>query len=171
MGRHPAGWAPQWGTPTEPLLPPRGRGRWVWLVLMGAGFLTVLSWVLTHDKAAGAGLSVRSWLTLALAALVVVLLSAYRTAGARLLLRAIAEYTAVAVLAVLLATTTAARAPQPAHQPGKAKANAAGQLCPAVVRGLAGGLCDRLDQAWQQAKRKADRQSPPSTTTPSRKHR
>jgi hypothetical protein len=142
----------------------------VWLVLMGAGFLTVLSWVLTHDKAAGAGLSVRSWLTLALAALVVVLLSAYRTAGARLLLRAIAEYTAVAVLAVLLATTTA-RAPQPAHQPGKARANAAGQLCPAVVRGLAGGLCDRLDQAWQQANRKTSQRSTPSTTTPSRTHR
>jgi len=142
----------------------------VWLVLMGAGFLTVLSWVLTHDKAAGAGLSVRSWLALALAALVVVLLSAYRTAGARLLLRAIAEYTAVAVLAVLLATTTA-RAPQPAHQPGKARANAAGQLCPAVVRGLAGGLCDRLDQAWQQANRKTSQRSTPSTTTPSRTHR
>ncbi len=160
--RHQQAWAPQWGAPTEPLLPPHGRGRWRWVLVAGGAFLCVVSWVLTHDTAPGIGLSLRSWLTLALAALVVVLLSAYRAAGLRLLLRAVAEYTVVAVLAVLLATTTTTtgRGPQPARQPSKAKANAAAELCPTLVQAFAGGICDRLDQAWQQAKRTADQQAP-----------
>jgi small-conductance mechanosensitive channel len=157
--RHQQAWAP-WDAPTEPLLPPHGRGRWRWVIVAGGGFLCVVSWVLTHDTAAGVGLSLRSWLTLALAALVVVLLSAYRAAGLRLLLRAVAEYTVVAVLAALLATTTAGRGPQPARQPSKAKANAAAELCPTLVQAFAGGICDRLDQAWQQAKRTGDQQAP-----------
>jgi hypothetical protein len=155
--RHQQPWTP-WGAPTEPLLPPRGRGRWRWVIVAGGAFLCVVSWVLTHDTAPGVGLSLRSWLTLALAALVVVLLSAYRAAGLRPLLRAVAEYTVVAVLAVMLATTTAGRGPQPARQPSKA--NAAAELCPTLVQAFAGGICDRLDQAWQQAKRTADQQAP-----------
>jgi hypothetical protein len=164
--RHQQAWAPQWDAPIEPR-----RGRALWVIVVGSALVCVASWVLTHDTAPGVGLSLRSWLTLGLAALVVVLLSAYRAAGLRLLLRAVAEYTAVAVLAALLATTTAAGGPQPARQPSKAKATAAAaELCPSLVQAFAGGICDRLDQAWQQAKRNADQQ-PPTTTTPRRKHR
>ena len=155
--RHQQMWAPQWDAFTEPR-----RGRGLWVLVVGSALVCVASWVLTHDTAPGIGLSLRSWLTLALAALVVVLLSAYRAAGLRLLLRAVAEYTVVAVLAVLLATTTTTtgRGPQPARQPSKAKANAAAELCPTLVQAFAGGICDRLDQAWQQAKRTADQQAP-----------
>jgi hypothetical protein len=163
--RHPQAWAP-WDAPTEPLLPPRGRGRRLWVLLMGAGFLTVLSWVLTHDTTPGPALSLRSWLTLALAALVVVLLSSYRAAGLRLLLRAVAEYTTVAALAVLLATASAGREAHPAHHPSKAKAKATatGDLCPSLAQALASGICDRLDQAWEQAKRNAGQQAPTRRT-------
>jgi len=158
--RHQQAWAPQWDAPTEL----RGRGRWLWVIVAGGGFLCVLSWVLTHDTAPGIGLSLRSWLTLGLAALVVVLLSAYRAAGLRLLLRAVAEYTVVAVLAVLLATTTAGGAGGGRHATADAQ--------PAVIR-RAVGAYDWLAELWHQAQRKtrADQQQAPTTTTPRRTHR
>jgi hypothetical protein len=161
MARHPAAWAPPWGVPTEPLLPPRGRGRWRWAFLAAGGFLGVLSWVLTHDTAPGIGLSPRSWLTLGLAALVVVLLSAYRAAGLRPLLRAVAEYTAVALLAVLLTSAAGAAG-------GGQHAKPAAQ--PAVIRGAVAAY-DRLAELWHQAKDKADQQQAPTTTRPRGRHR
>ena len=163
--RHQQAWAPPWGAPTDPLLPPRGRGRTLWAIVAGSGLVCVASWVLTHDTAAGIALSLRSWLTLALAALVVVLLSAYRTAGLRLLLRAVAEYTAVAILAVLLATTASAGAG------GEHAAAAAGQR-PAVIR-RASDAYHFVVGLWHQAQGKtsADQQQAPPTTTPPRKHR
>jgi len=148
-------WAPQWEAFTEP----RGRGRGLWVLVAGSALVCVLSWVLTHDTAPGVGLSLRSWLTLALAALVVVLLSAYHAAGLRLLLRAVAEYTAVAVLAALLATTASAG--------GGHHATADAQ--PAVIR-RAMGAYDFITKLWHQAQDRADQQAP-TTTTPRRTHR
>ena len=151
-------WAPQWEAFTEP----RGRGRGLWVLVAGSALVCVLSWVLTHDTAPGVGLSLRSWLTLALAALVVVLLSAYHAAGLRLLLRAVAEYTVVAVLAVLLATTTTG---------GGGHAAVAADQRPAVIR-RATDAYDFVVGLWHQAQGKtsADRQAP-ATTTPPRTHR
>jgi hypothetical protein len=67
------------------------------------GFLAVTGFVLGHDDPAP-GLSYRGLLTVALAAVVVVLLTIHRRYGPRSLARAVAEYTVVAVLATLLAT-------------------------------------------------------------------
>jgi hypothetical protein len=61
----------------------------------------VAGFVLGHDRP-GPGLSTQGLLTIALAALVVVLLTLRRTAGPGPLLRAVAEYAVVAVLAGLL---------------------------------------------------------------------
>src|SRR6266581_6933036 len=120
MRHHPM-WAPQWEAFTEP----RGRGRW-WVLVAGGLLICVASWVLTHDTTSGPGLSLRSWLTLGLAALLVVLLNSYRAAGARLLLRAVAEYAVVAALVVLLATTAGAG--------GVQRGAAAADQRPAVIR-------------------------------------
>jgi hypothetical protein len=158
--RHQQMWAPQWDAFNET----RGRGRSLWVIVVGSAFVCVASWVLTHDTAPGVGLSLRSWLTLALAALVVVLLSAYRAAGLRLLLRAVAEYTAVAVLAVLLATTTAGAG---SGAGGGHRAAAAADQRPAVIR-RAVDAYDFVVGLWHQAQRKttADQQQAPTTTTP-----
>ncbi len=154
-------WAPPWEAPIEF----RSRGRW-WLLVAGSFFICVVSWVLTHDTTPGAGLSLRSWLTLGLAALVVILLSAYRAAGARLLLRAVAEYAVVAALALLLATTSAAGAGTGRH------AAAGTDQRPAVIR-RATDAYQFVVGLWHQAQGKtsADQQQPPPTTTPPRKHR
>ncbi len=160
--RHQQAWAPQWDAPIEL----RGRGRGLWVLVAGSAFVCVASWVLTHDTAPGLGLSLRSWLTLALAALVVVLLSAYRAAGLRLLVRAVAEYTAVAALAVLLATTTGAGAGARHH------AAAAADQRPAVMR-RAVEAYDWLAELWHQTQRKTGTDQPqaPTTTMPPRKQR
>jgi hypothetical protein len=114
------GWgpAPGWDQPRpgwNPLLdhgplPLRAAGsvaRWWWPTLAVAGFLAVAVYVTGRDP----GLSQRGLFTIALAALVVVLLSIHRTAGPSRLARAAAEYTVVALLAALL-TLTAAGAQQ-----------------------------------------------------------
>jgi 4-amino-4-deoxy-L-arabinose transferase-like glycosyltransferase len=67
------------------------------------GFLAVVVQVLDHDPSAPA-LSYRGLLTVALAAVVVVLLTIHRRYGPRPPAGAVAEYTVVAVLAALLAT-------------------------------------------------------------------
>ena len=100
------GWgpAPGWDQPLpgwNPLLdhgplPRRAAGsvaRWWWPTLAIAGFLAVAVYVTGHDP----GPSQRGLLTIALAALVVVLLTIHRTTGPRRLARAAAEYTAVAL--------------------------------------------------------------------------
>ena len=120
------GWgsAPGWGQPLpgwSPLidhgpLPLRMAGsvaRWWWPTLTLAGFGTVVGIVLGHDHPSTPGLSTRGLATIALAALVVVLLTIHRTAGPGALARAAAEYTVVALLAGLLATGGAVVDQQP----------------------------------------------------------
>jgi hypothetical protein len=108
----------------------------------------------------------RGWLAIGLAWLLVALLGAHRSDGR--LLRALGEYAVVALLAVLLAGAFGPH-PQPAHRPNPKTVSAAGELCPAVVRGVAGGVCDRLEALRQWAKRRADQQQPSATTTPRRR--
>ncbi len=95
------------------------RTRWLWLVPLASGFLAVLGYVLVCDP--GPGLSDRAWLTLALAAGLVVLLAVHRRGGPLLrtvrLRRVLAEYALVAVLAVLLATSGAIHQPKPKPNP------------------------------------------------------
>jgi hypothetical protein len=158
--------------------------RWWWPTLAIAGFLTVAVYVTGHDP----GPSHRGLLTIALAALVVVLLTIHRSAGPSRLARAAAEYTAVALLAALL-TLTAAGAQQlttpatkgDANQAATARAEAsqdrpwvlrvAASMIRAVtkairaVTGAAGWLVD----LWRQADATTDHPQPPSTTTPQAK--
>jgi hypothetical protein len=191
------GWgpAPGWDQPLpgwNPLLdhgplPVRMAGsvaRWWWPTLAVAGFLAVAVYVTGHDP----GPSQRGLLTIALAALVVVLLTIHRTTGPSHLARAAAEYTAVALLAALL-TLTAAGTQQPttpaakgqAKHPATARAEAS-QDRPRVLRIAAGairaatravraaiGAVGWLVDLWRQADAKTDHPQPPSTTTPKAK--
>ena len=101
---HLPGWAPLADAGPAPLQAARSIGRWLWPTLALTGFLTVTGFVVGHDDP-GPGLSRRGLLTIALAALVVILLTIRRAAGPGPLTRAVFEYTVVFVLAVLIATT------------------------------------------------------------------
>jgi hypothetical protein len=188
------GWgpAPGWDQPLpgwNPLLdhgplPVRMAGsvaRWWWPTLAVAGFLAVAVYVTGHDP----GLSQRGLLTIALAALVVVLLTIHRTAGPSRLARAAAEYTAVALLAALLALTAAGNqqpvtpaAKGEAKHPATARAEAS-QDRPRVLRVVAGavqsvtravraviGAVGWLVDLWRQADAKTDHPNRSSPTTP-----
>jgi hypothetical protein len=196
--RHPSG-IPAWGQASgwdqplpgwSPLLdhgPPSLRiagsvARWWWPTLAVAGFLAVVAYVTGHDHT---GPSNRGLLTIALAALVVVLLTIHRTAGPRPLARAVAEYTAVALLAGLLAlaggvdqqttepTSPAAKAKAATnkstvdadHRPGVLRV-AAG-VARAVTRAIRAvtGAAGWVAELWRQADATTDRPNPPSPTT------
>ena len=99
---HFPGWAPLVDPGPLPLQTARSVGRRLWPTLAVGGFLAVVVQVLDHDDPAP-GLSVAGLVTIALAAAVVVLLTIHRRYGPRLLARAVAEYTVVALLATMLA--------------------------------------------------------------------
>jgi hypothetical protein len=201
--RHPGeipGWgaAPGWGQPLpgwSPLidhgplpLPLRMAGsvaRWWWPTLTLAGVGTVVGIVLGHDDPTTPGLSTRALATIALAALVVVLLTIHRTAGPGALARAAAEYTVVALLAGLLATGGAVADQQPTDptkpsKPNRANAQAAaGDDQPAVLRAVttvlrAGAAAVRavtgaarwLINLWRQADQQATPKGAAATTPP-----
>jgi hypothetical protein len=166
------GWgpAPGWGEPTgwSPLiddgpLPLRAASsvaRWWWPTLAVAGFLGVAGFVFGHDDPAP-GLSQRGLVTIALAAVMVVLLTIRRSGGPGPLARAMAEYTVVALLAMLLATTGIGQSPADAKQAGVAP-----DRRPALVKTL-DGFRDWLAGWWHWADQEYDRRTqPPSTTTP-----
>jgi hypothetical protein len=194
-GQAPTGWPqphlPGWAPLTDPgpfsLQAVRSLGRWLWPTLAVSGFLAVVVQVLDHDPPAP-GLSSRGLLTVALAAVVVVLLTIHRRNGPRPLARAMAEYTVVAVLAGLLATAGTGIDQQPADHPtsGQARAQAAaGDDQPAVIRaatkllrvgakvvrvvtGAAGWLLDLWHKADQQTTTKGEAMAkPPPSPTPS----
>jgi len=196
--RHPGevpGWAPAlgWAQPHRPgwaplvdhgPLPLRAAGslaRWWWPILAVAGFLAVVVQVLDDDSAPG--LSRPGLLTIALAAVVVVLLTVHRSAGPWPLARAVAEYAVVALLAALLAAGGGAVDRQPASraaggdaraqaaaaddQPGVLRAGTA--VARAVTKAISAvtGAARWLADLWRQADAKTDRTSgSPSTTTP-----
>jgi hypothetical protein len=139
--------------------------------------------VTDHDP----GLSQRSLLTIALAALVVVLLTLHRTAGPRALARAAAEYTVVALLAALLALAAAGnQQPTTPAAKGEAKQAAtsnpkveAGDDRPAVIRVATGavravttairavtGAARWVADLWRQADATTDPPNHSSPTTP-----
>jgi hypothetical protein len=188
--RHPPGWGqpfPGWDPLPDPSpLPFQAAGslrRWLWPTSATVGFLAVVGYTLGHDPQPG--LSNRSWLTLVLAAVVVVLLTAHRAGRGRPprwpLARAVAEYAVVALLAVLLATAggqqpagrvedgAGRRQPteRPADRPPPAeRADASADRRPGIVR-VVTGVRDWLADLWRTANQQADRRSSPtSTTTP-----
>jgi hypothetical protein len=199
--RHAPGWGrnPGWSQPFpgwDPLpdpLPFRAVGslrRWWWPTAATVGFLAVVGYVFRHDP--HPGLSNRSWLIIALAAVVVLLLTAHRAGRGRPprapLARTLAEYAVVALLAAFLATAsgqpsaqrvedgTGRRPPterpadrrQPAghdRRPPAEHADAGADRRPGIVR-VVTGAWGWLAQLWHAANQQADRPTPPSTTSP-----
>jgi hypothetical protein len=174
------GWTPLLDHGPLPLRAAGSVARWWWPTLAVAGFLAVAVYVTGHDPS----LSQRGLLTIALAALVVVLLSIHRTAGPSRLARATAEYTAVALLAALLTLTAAGNQPPAtptatgdANQAATASADAS-QDRPWVLRVAAGviravtkairavtGAARWVADLWRQANAKTDQRSRTSSTT------
>jgi hypothetical protein len=135
---HLPGWAPLMDPGPFPLHTARSMGRWLWPTLTVSGFLAVVVQVLDHDPSAP-GLSYRGLLTVALAAVVVVLLTIHRRNGPRPLARAVAEYAAVALLATLLTAPGVGIDQQSADHPAGGQARtqaAAGDDQPAVIRAV-----------------------------------
>jgi hypothetical protein len=189
-GQSFSGWNPIIDDSPLPLRAASAVARWWWPILSLAGFGTVAGLVLGHDHPAP-GLATRGLVTIALAALVVVLLTLHRAAGPGPLTRAAAEYAVVAVLAGLLVGDLGGVAQPPsnpatpatkteAQQAARGKPNPeAGQDQPGVVRvaaavaramtktiravtGAAGWLVD----LWHQAGQQTDRPSRSPSTTP-----
>jgi len=201
--RHAAGWgqpSPGWGQPApgwgrafpgwDPLpdpgpLPLRAAGsvaRWWWPISAIVGFLTIVGYVFRHDPQPG--LSNRGWLTVVLAAAVVVLLTVHRASRGRLarapLARALAEYALVALLAVLLATASAEQPvgraedgagrhqsterPAQHHQPAERADAGTADRRPGIVR-VVTGVWGWLTELWHTASELADRSAPPPSTT------
>ena len=132
------GWAPLVDPGPRPLQAARSLGRWWWPTLTVVGFLAVLTYVVDHDPSTP-GLSSRSLLTIALAAVVVILLTIHRRYGARWLARAVAEYATVALLAALLAAPAGTVDPPTADQATSSQARAqpaAGADQPTVLRAV-----------------------------------
>jgi hypothetical protein len=181
------GWAPLMEPGPFPLQSARSVGRWLWPTLAVSGFLAVVGYTFANDPPAP-GLSSRGLLTVALAAVVVVVLTIHRRHGPRRLSRALAEYAAVALLATLLTAPGVDIDQQPANHPasGQARAqDAAGDDQPAVIRavtkvlragaalirGLTGAarwLVNLWRRADQQASAKGEAMAaPPRSPTPS----
>jgi hypothetical protein len=140
----------------------RSIGRWLWPTVAVTGFLALTSFVLRHDDPTP-GLSQRGLFTIALAAVVVVLLTLRRAAGPGPLARALVEYAVVFLLAVLVATTGIPVDQAPAGPDG---ASAARDQRPALIRTVE-GFWDWLGEWRAWARTQNDRRSrPPSTTTP-----
>ena len=166
---HLPGWAPLVDPDPRPLQAARSVGRWFWPTMAISSFLAVVAYTFAHDDP-DPGLSHRGLLTIALSALVVILLTIHRRHGPGPLARAMAEYTVVALLAGLLAAGGGIDQ-RPADQATPAKADqakarsaatpktetAAGDDRPAVIRvgakvvravtGAVGWLVD----LWHQA--------------------
>jgi hypothetical protein len=155
-----------WGMPHPAMQRPAGRlserTRWLWLVPLVVGVLTVFGWVASHDPGKGLALSNRGWLTIAAAALLMVLISNHRSDGLGHLARMVGEYAVVFALAVLV-TTAATTAQSPAEIQARAQAQAQAQAagaCPSVVQVRAWLSC-----LWHQAG-EAAKTTPSTTTTP-----
>jgi small-conductance mechanosensitive channel len=116
-----------YGWPPPPLAEVRARwARWASLAVAALGALALVAFVLSHDDPRQPGLADRAWLTLGLAAVLLVLLAVhYYAGGARRLLRALVEYAVVALLAVLLTLSALPAATRPAtNQPAANRAPA-----------------------------------------------
>jgi hypothetical protein len=152
------GWAPLVDPGPLPLQTARSVGRWLWPTLAVSGFLAVTAFALAHDNPAP-GLSLRGLLTIALAALVVVLLTFRRSAGPGPLVRALFEYAVVFLLAVLVAT-----AGVDVDQAPTGGTRAAVDQRPALVKTI-DGFRDWLTEWREWARKETDRrpQSSPPT--------
>jgi hypothetical protein len=160
---HFPGWAPLVDAGPAPLHTARSVRRWLWPTVAVTGFLALTGFMLAHDDPAP-GVSRRGLLTIALAAVVVILLTIRRAAGPGPLARALFEYAVVFLLAVLLATT-GVNANQPAA--GAEQASTARDQRPALVKAI-DGFGDWLSEwrAWVDKETNRRAQSTSATSPP-----
>jgi hypothetical protein len=118
----------------------------------------VTGFVFGHDDPTP-GLSLRGLVTIALAAVVVVLLTVRRTAGPGPLARALFEYAVVFLLAVLVATTGVALGQAPT---GGKRAASVGDQRPALVKTI-DGFRDWVSQWRDWARKETDRRGQSSS--------
>jgi hypothetical protein len=116
-------------------------GRWLWPGLVLAAFAAVAAYVAGTDPEPGPGLAVRGLVTLALAVIVLAVLTVRRRWGPLAVLRTLAEYAVVAALAGLLVLAAAPPAEQPAKErrqatPGPLQLPGQPGLPPAARRGV-----------------------------------
>jgi hypothetical protein len=137
-------------------------GRWLWSATVLAAFAAVVAYVLASSP--GPGVSVRGLVTLALAVIVLAVLTLRRRWGPLAVLRTIAEYAVVAALAGLLVVAGVAA---PAERPARERQAATEQAStlPPGIRQVAGAW-DWLAELWRQADAEADHRTPPSSTRP-----
>ena len=155
-GQAPTAWdAPGWAPLADPSALPtiRSVGRWLWPTTAVSGFLVMTGFTFAHDDP-NPGLSVRGLVTIAPAAAVVVLLTMRRAAGPGPLARAMAEYTVVFLLAVLIATTGIS-VDQPPAASGTT-AHVAPDQRPALVKTI-DGFRDWLHEWRRWADKQTDR--------------
>jgi hypothetical protein len=157
---HLPGWAPLVDAGPAPLHTARSVRRWLWPTVAVTGLLAVTGFVLGHDDPAP-GLSRRGLLTIALAAVVVVLLTLRRAAGPGPLARALVEYAVVFLLAVLVATTGINIDQPPA---GAEQASAARDQRPALVKAI-DGFGDWLSEWRAWVRKETHRRAQSSTAT------
>ena len=154
------GWAPLVDAGPAPRHAVRSIGRWLWPTVAVTGFLAVTGFVLGHDDP-HPGLSRRGLLTIALAAVVVVLLTIHRRYGAWSLARALLEYAVVFLLAVLIATTGLDPSQPPA---GAEQASTAADQRPALIKTL-DGFGDWLTEWRAWAHKETDRRAQSASAT------
>jgi hypothetical protein len=175
--RHTLGWDLPLDDGPLPLRAAGSLGRWLWPITAVVGFLAVVGYLLGHDDR-GPGLSDRGLLALALAVVVLVVLTVRRAAGPGPLARTLAEYALVALLTVLLVT---AGADQPPTSPGddsggrrqateQADAGPTADRRPGIVR-VVTGVWGWLADLWHTAGQQTDRHPSPTSTTPERSAR
>jgi hypothetical protein len=154
------GWAPLVDAGPGSLHAGRSVGRWLWPTVAVTGFLAVTGFVLAHDDPAP-GLSRRGLLTIALAAVVVALLTIRRAAGSGPLARALFEYAVVFLLAILLATTGVDVGQTPA---GAEQASTAADQRPALIKAI-DGFGDWLGEWRAWVHKETDRRAQSASAT------
>jgi hypothetical protein len=143
-------------------------GRWLWPATLLAAFAAMTAYV--AETSPGPGISTRGLVSLALAVIVLAVLTVRRRWGPLAVLRTLAEYAVVAALAGLLVLATA---PTPAAQPTRERQTRTEQAAtlPPVIRQVVGAW-DRVAHAagwvaelWRRAGDQADHRAPPPSTT------
>ena len=168
---HLPGWAPLIDHGPLPFRAASSVAHWWWPITAVSGFVAVVAYVFGRDDPTTPGLSHRGLLTVALTALVVVLLTIHRRYGPGSLARAALEYAVVALLTILLAAAGGSAAHQEANgRPTRVKAQVAGgddqpaaiRAGAKVVRGVTGaaravaGAVRWLVDLWRQADRNTE---------------
>jgi hypothetical protein len=156
---------PGWSPLAQPTPPPtiESLRRWLWPGTVLATFAALAAYVV--ETSPGPGISTQGLVTLALAVIVLAVLTLRRRWGPLAVARTLAEYTVVAALAGLLVLAAAPSAPaeRPATERRPAETEQAATL-PPVIRQVV-GAAGWLHELWQRAGRQADHRTPPPSTT------